>query len=93
MAPEEEQALIEGIRRELAEVGHELKDSLTGRLSASSESMKKHIAAMQQDAVLRSKLADMKLPVDQEQFLRSVLALPPEALDILREHLGISKQA
>jgi hypothetical protein len=39
------------------------------------------------------KLEEMKLGSDQEKVLYSLLTMPQEALDLLRERLGLPKRA
>jgi hypothetical protein len=53
----------------------------------SHEGMERYIAAIHREAKLSRKLADMKLPLDQEQVLFTLLTLPPEGIDLLRELL------
>ena len=54
-----------------------------------AENIDKHIAAMEHREDLSRRLEVMELPYEQEMVLNSVLTMPPEALDVLREHLGI----
>jgi hypothetical protein len=83
----EKKVLAEFARDVLAGM-EEIMNSFDASLDASQDRMERHFAAIRNEAELSRRLADMKLPLDQEQLLYSVLTLPPEALGMLREHLG-----
>jgi hypothetical protein len=91
--PTEEEALEE-FRRELRSDLQKFQESIDASLRSLCDCMERNAGAMQQDAELSKRLEDMNLAPEQEMLLYSVLTLPPEALGLLREHLGIApKQA
>jgi hypothetical protein len=86
-------AALQEFRRDLARMGERFEDSLTTRLQAVEDSWTQHFAAIKDEEALYRKLADMKLPIDQEAMLYSLLTLPQEALELVKERLGINPQA
>jgi hypothetical protein len=77
-------AMLEGMKQGLQCHAQAVKEGMR----TFDERMDQHVAAIQHDKLSR-RLGDMKLAFDQEMLLFTVLTLPPEALDILRAHLGI----
>jgi hypothetical protein len=78
-------AMLEGMKQGLECHVQAVKEGMP----TFDERMDQHVAAIQHDIKLSRRLGDMKLPFDQEMLLFTVLTLPPEALDVLRAHLGI----
>jgi hypothetical protein len=77
LTPEELQAVLREIRRQFDNVDANRRSRRTHT----------HIAAIQREIELSRKLEDMKLAPDQEQVLFSLLTLPPEGIDLLRDLL------
>jgi hypothetical protein len=82
-------AMLEEMKRGLLSHMEEVKEQFGAKMRASNESMERRFATIRHEIDVSRRLADMKLPLDQEQLLYSVLTLPNEALGMLREHLGI----
>jgi hypothetical protein len=79
LTPEELKAALRAIKQEF--------HSVDAKWRSSHEGMERYIAAIHREAKLSRRLADLKLPLDQEQLLFSLLTLPPEGIDLLRELL------
>jgi len=75
--------------QEVAAPVQQLKETFSGGFRALNERLDRHIAEMERQERLSERIEGMDLPPEQVMLLYGLLTLPPEALGLLQEHLGI----
>jgi ATP-dependent protease HslVU (ClpYQ) peptidase subunit len=84
-----EDKVLEAFTRGRRNDVQELEERIDANLRLLQDCTNRHIAAMQRVVSVYRKLEAMKLPIDQELMLYNLLTLPDEALELVKERLGV----